>query len=180
MNSPFPISILTVDGSSHAVLDSLPSSRILCCKGFQELPLTQLRAWVSPQALYFHFASYETSPPADSGFLALLFPRIEDRESCLIIELNPDSFTCTVHGAALPCLPTLSRDGGENLAGLFWGGTVRIPLSALFALNPDFKIKPGFAMGGNFFKYAVSGASPYKSSLFDDGLTVGRLIMSAY
>lgn len=90
-----------------------------------DAPLTfvTLSASTDRQTLLLTFCCFETFPRPRDYFLVDL-----GKENPLSIRFSCDS-------AQLPDGVTLSRDGGENLEGVFWGAQLSVPLSLLPALQ---------------------------------------------
>lgn len=88
---------------------------------FSPLTYITVNLCVTESALCFAFQCFEAADKAFPFSLTL-------RADC---ESAPLSLSFSCQDASLPNGVTLTRNGGENLEGIFWGAFIEIPLSLL-------------------------------------------------
>ena len=90
----------------------------------EEITFATLSAQRSHKELILSLSCFETFPDPEDSFLIELGG-----------QTNPLSLSFSCSQAELPEGVVLTRDGGENLEGIFWGARVSVPLSLLGPLE---------------------------------------------
>lgn len=125
-------------------------------------PFSQARICFSDEGLHVQFHSFE----------AQSLPRSEIRA---VLRLTPDSFLelslfadgqwhILAGGEPVP-EGTLQPFSGEDLQGVYWGGTFTVPHNALQAYF-HFTPQRGETFAGNFYKLCESPEKPHYGSFF--------------
>ncbi|MDR2908348.1 MAG: hypothetical protein LBU86_00490 [Oscillospiraceae bacterium] len=138
--------------------DYKPYAPAILCR---TLPSLILRMW-----------AVEVSPPQGSELLALL-GLFGDGTAPLLAAFTPgDGFSLSLMakgGAARHPLPEgliLTPHSGEDLQGIYWGGTAVIPLNALEKIGGGFSLLKGSAFPGNFYKLCPGPQMAHQGSFF--------------
>lgn len=147
-------------------------------------PFSQARICFSGEGLHVQFHAFEAESLPQSEIRAVL--RLTP-DSVLELSLFADGRWHILSGGAPVPEGILQPFSGEDLQGVYWGGTFTVPCRALercFAFAP----RPGTAFAGNFYKLCQAPEKPHYGSFFpadfrrplDAAENLGELIVIDY
>lgn len=168
---PFKVSLT---GESPR-FESLPVANIVDypLEAAEYKPYGQGRLCLTPTRLVVQLWAFEVRPSPRSSLRAVFFPR-GDRGQALSLELWSDGHleALFIDGLQAHFLedrglpqPTVSPLCGENLQGVYWGGTVEVDRAWLEELAGEV-YGPGTMLWGNFYKLSDDPQKPHQGSLF--------------
>lgn len=122
-------------------------------------PFSQARICLSAEGLHVQFHCFEAESLPLSCIRGILRPV---PERLLELALFADGrYEITLDGAGVPGA-AFQPFAGEDLQGVYWGGTFTVPLDALGGCVPG----TGDLFRGNFYKLCEDSAKPHYGSFF--------------
>ena len=149
--------------------DSLPVAKIITypLEKRDYRPFAQNILCVGPEVLHLRMWAFEVSPTETSRLLSVLYLFRDRPEMALMASLGPADIygrpylqvSCLKDGAlygqplhAPERGVQLHPHNGEDLQGVYWGGTLDIPLALLQEWGGALSLAVGDSFLGNFFK----------------------------
>lgn len=134
-------------------------------------PYSQARLCFSPKGLHLQLLSFETLSPPDSRLESVLrltdtngkcgnfyFSLFADGRYSAALNSEPDNAAA----ARLHLNHDFHPLSGEDLQGVFWGGTFHLPLAQYFS----FSLHAGNTFSGNFYKLCDTKEQAHRCSFF--------------
>lgn len=134
-------------------LEAVPPVRLLDWQSNTSssmFPLSLFKGCINQNSLFLYLYSFETYPSEKSEFLGIIKLKQQD----IVFSFTPKSFNAKLSGNIEPITDIkFVRDGGETLEGVYWGGTVIIPINTIKNSEPKFQVVPNYQIYSNFYKY---------------------------
>lgn len=160
----FKISLVAGEPS----FDSLPVAKITDypLEKHDYKPYAQARICLSQTSLYIQMWAFEVNPEKESSLKIVLAG--EGLRSGFSAELwSTGQLEFSPWGSAdATASPELHPLWGEDLQGVFWGGTLKLPIEPVRKLLGEQNLQPGSIIKGNIYKLSTSAAHPHMGSLF--------------
>lgn len=169
---PFQVSV--VDGAPN--LDSLPVAKITDypLEPADYKPFAQARMCVCTAGLLLQLWAFEANPSPKSSLKAVLWSPADPRRGFslelwssgqLQASMIQDGVISPMADAGLR-LPTLEPLWGEDLQGIYWGGSLTLSHEQMTSLLGDGCLSPGSVLPGNLYKLSTDPVKPHCGSLF--------------
>jgi len=158
--------------------DSLPVAKITRypLEERDYMPYAQCILCVGEDSLTLRMWAFEVSPPAASSLRCVLYLYPGRQSDALCVDIYPDGTArvALMRDARLGEDPVVIPSGlyrlkplaGEDLQGVYWGGTVTIPLDELSELGGPLGVESGNSFPGNFYKLCTREPFVHAGSCF--------------
>ena len=171
-----PMAYLICTQPVNPRMDALPAYKIIHypLEKRDYKPFAQVKLCLTPQELIVEMWAFEMLPRPESNLRGLL---TADGSRRLWLRAWPDGrWECTADGpAGEEKLDAIAHTlDGEDLQGIYWGMSIRVPCSqARQVLGPE-NLRPGGSLLGNFYKLSDNKDKPHKGSLYPADFAGGR------
>ncbi len=178
---PFKISALTTQPNFESLMVAKITDYPLEKRDYK--PFAQARLCVTPQSLIVQLWAFEASPAPRSSLKAVFCPA-KRPGVCFSAELmSTGSLTAAITtgdgrtgsfeqlGFAPPALEPF---WGEDLQGIYWGGTLSFFRKELERLCGKDCLNPGAVLYGNLYKLSSDAEKPHSGSFFPADFAGGR------
>ncbi len=155
--------------------DSLPVAKITLYPTEERdyKPYAQCVLCVGPTYLALRMWAFEVSPP-ETSLLRAVFYLFQNKDKALYVDLpSTGEVHIGVMENAAPEPPVTAPDsvmykpfGGEDLQGVYWGGTLYIPFTLLESLGGETIIGESDRFWGNFYKLCSQEPFVHQGSAF--------------
>lgn len=177
---PFKVSALTVQPNFESLTVAKITDYPLEKRDYK--PFAQGRLCITPQSLIVQLWAFEVNPSPHSSLKAVFSPAGSPDVffSAELISTGSLEATITLDGHTASFVehgftpPTLEPFWGEDLQGVYWGGTITFFRKELERLCGDDSLTPGAVLYGNLYKLSTDPEKPHSGSLFPADFAGGK------
>ncbi len=177
---PFKVSALTDQPNFESLMVAKITDYPLEKRDYK--PFAQGRVCVTPQSLVVQLWAFEVNPAPRSSLKAVFASATNPEVGFTVQLMSTGSLetTVTIGGRTgsfeeqgfIP--PTLEPFWGEDLQGVYWGGTISFFRQELERLCGEDCLNPGSVLYGNLYKLSDDAQKPHSGSLFPADFAGGK------
>lgn len=130
-------------------------------------PLAHVRICLTPTELLVQLWAFEMFPKPESKLLAVF--TTEQSDALLFVEcLSNGEVSCRLQdpSGTKPCSVLSHSLCGEDLIGVYWGASVKLPRSLLETIFGPNALELGSSLCANFYKLSDNAEKPHKGSMY--------------
>ena len=176
-----PFKVSAVSGAPN--LESLPVAKIIDYPLEQAdyKPFAQARLCVTADALMVQLWAFEVNPSPKSSLKAVFYHPgdITRWFSVQLWSSGELEGLCADKESTRSFTPALQPLWGEDLQGVYWGGSFTWPRGDLTELWGEDFFTPGHLIPGNLYKLSDDGVKPHSGSLFPADFAGGQPFAAA-